>query len=127
MNEELYAVSRLVKWKGHRCYQHVYFDSLRAELESKKLDHMLLCCYDELISGSPAAAHERYYRDFFTIYEAAADSLKCSHGWQNISTVFSISSDNKAKPGNAANSDTIHRQGTPPCHVVMHRKEEGSL
>lgn len=74
-----------------------------------------------------ANVHERYYRDFFTIYEAAADSLKCSHGWQNISTVFSISSDNKAKPGNAANSDTIHRQGTPPCHVVMHRKEEGSL
>ena len=79
MDDELHAVSRLVKWKGHRCYQHVYFDSLKAGLESKKLDHVLLCCYDELVSGRREAAHEKYYKNFFTIKETPVRGIKVSY------------------------------------------------
>ncbi len=29
LGEELYADTELIKWKGHRCYLHVYFDSIK--------------------------------------------------------------------------------------------------
>lgn len=84
MDDELYAVSRLTRWKGHRCYQHVYFDSLKAELESRRLDHILLCCYDELVSDSREAAHERYYKEFFTIRETPVRGIKVSYNEEAI-------------------------------------------
>lgn len=46
--DDLYAVTKCIKWKGHRCYVRTYYDSLKAELENKKFTHRLLQCYDEL-------------------------------------------------------------------------------
>lgn len=84
MEDELYAVSRRVEWNGHRCYQHVYFDSLKAELESKKLDHTLLCCYKELTSGQHVQAHEKYYKDFFVIKETPVRGIKVAYNEEAI-------------------------------------------
>jgi len=37
-DDEIYAKYVNGRWKGHRCHAHVYYDSLKAELENRKLD-----------------------------------------------------------------------------------------
>ncbi len=47
-DDELYAVTESVKWKGDRCYLHIYYDSFKAALDEKKFDHLLYCCKGNL-------------------------------------------------------------------------------
>lgn len=67
--DEMFVSSSLVKWKGHRCYVHVYYDSLKAELDYKKFNRLLYDCHEELVSGKNVTAHERYYHQYFHVKE----------------------------------------------------------
>lgn len=65
--DDVYAITRLIKWKGHRCYQHIYFDSLKAELENRKFTHRLKECYDALCSGSEKAKDVPFINKYFMV------------------------------------------------------------
>lgn len=65
--DEIYATTELSKWKGHRCYKHVYFDSLKAELENKKFTHRLKECYDALCSGCEKAEDAGFISKYFLV------------------------------------------------------------
>ena len=45
----LYAVTESSTWKGHRFYIHIYYDSFKAAVDERNFDHVLHCCYEELI------------------------------------------------------------------------------
>ncbi len=59
--DDLYAVTKCMKWKGHRCYLHIYYDSLKAELENKKFTHKLLQCHDELVNCNERTENQAFY------------------------------------------------------------------
>lgn len=65
--DDVYASTRLIMWKGHRCYQHVYFNSLRSELENRKFIHRLKECHDALCSGSEKAKDAAFINRYFKI------------------------------------------------------------
>ncbi len=65
--DDIYATTELTKWKGHRCYRHVYFDSLKAELENKKFTHRLKECYDALCSGSEKTEEAGFISKYFLV------------------------------------------------------------
>ncbi len=65
--DDIYATTELSKWKGHRCYKHVYFDSLKAELENKKFTHRLKECYDALCSGSEKAEDAGFISKYYLV------------------------------------------------------------
>lgn len=65
--DELYAVTRYTKWKGHRCYVHTYYDSLKAALDNKRFTHKLLQCHDELASGIEKTENKEFYSRYFIV------------------------------------------------------------
>lgn len=65
--DDLYAVTKCIKWKGHRCYLHTYYDSLKAELENKKFTHRLLQCHDELTSHNERPENQVFYDKYFFV------------------------------------------------------------
>ena len=65
--DDLYAATELIKWKGHRCYRHVYFDSLKAELENKKFTHKLKECYNALCSGCERSEDAKFISKYFLV------------------------------------------------------------
>lgn len=65
--EDVYAVTKLIKWKGHRCYQHIYFDSLKAELESRKFTHRLKECYDALCASCEKPEDLAFISKYFVV------------------------------------------------------------
>ena len=67
-----------MNWSGHRFYAHVYYDSYKAAVDEKKFDHMLHCCYEELISGERDKSHAQYYEKFFTVKETPVRGIKVS-------------------------------------------------
>ena len=76
--DDLYAVTEPMNWSGHRFYAHVYYDSYKAAVDEKKFDHMLHCCYEELISGERDKSHAQYYEKFFTVKETPVRGIKVS-------------------------------------------------
>lgn len=75
-NDELYAITELMDWDGHRFYAHVYFDSYKAAADERKIDHIIHCCYEELISGKRNKDHQKYYDQFFRIKETPVRGIK---------------------------------------------------
>lgn len=67
--DEIFIKSSLIKWDAHRCYVHVYFDSLKAELDDRKFNRLLYQCYEELQSGETNKAHKSCYDEYFFIKE----------------------------------------------------------
>lgn len=65
--DDLYATTDLIKWKGHRCYRHTYFDSLKAELDNKKFTHRLKECYDALCAGREKADDAAFISKYFLV------------------------------------------------------------
>lgn len=65
--DELYATTDLIKWKGHRCYRHTYFDSLKAELDNRKSTHRLKECYDALCAGTEKADDAAFISRYFQV------------------------------------------------------------
>ena len=84
LGEELYADTELIKWKGHRCYLHVYFDSIKAALDEKKFSHRILMEYEELCSGSTVKEHQKDYERFFTVKETPKRGRKVEYNQEAI-------------------------------------------
>ena len=78
-DDEVYANSGLNKWKGHRCYTNVYYDSLKAELENRKFDRLLYDCFTELEIGKAVDAHKPYYKEFFHVKETPKRGRKVEY------------------------------------------------
>ena len=76
--DDLYAVTELMDWDGHRLYAHVYYDSYKAAVDEKKFDHTLHCCYEELLSGERIKEHSGYYDQFFFVKETPVRGIKVS-------------------------------------------------
>ena len=68
-DDEVYVKTELGKWNGHRCYAHIFFDSMKAEIENRKLDRLLNTCFKELATETTIKAHKSYYDKFFHINE----------------------------------------------------------
>ena len=85
MDDELYAVTELMTWDNHRIYVHIYFDSYKAEIDSRKFDHKLLVCYNELISGNRNKANESFYEKYFIIKETPVRGLQVAYDEEAIS------------------------------------------
>lgn len=79
LGDELYADTETIKWKGHRCYLHIYFDSIKAALDEKKFGHRLLMEYEELCSGNIVKAHQKDYEKFFTVRETPKRGRKVDY------------------------------------------------
>ncbi len=84
LGDELYADTELTKWKGRRCYLHIYFDSIRAALDEKKFSHRILTEYEELCSGSMVKEHRKDYERFFTIRETPRRGRKVEYNQEAI-------------------------------------------
>lgn len=74
--DDLYAVTEIMDWGGHRFYAHVYYDSYKAAINEKKFDHRLHCCYEELVSGKRNKENAKYYERFFLVRETPVRGLK---------------------------------------------------
>ena len=84
LGEELYADTEPIKWKGHRCYLHVYFDSIKAALDEKKFSHRILMEYEELRSGDTVKEHRKDYERFFTVRETPKRGRKVGYNQEAI-------------------------------------------
>lgn len=78
-DDEIFVKSSLTKWNGHRLYVHIYFDSLKAELEYKKFNHLLYTCCKELEAGELRKDHESYYKKYFIIKETPKRGRKVEY------------------------------------------------
>jgi transposase len=83
-DDEVYVTSELTRWEGHRCYVHVYYDSLKAETESRKFDHLLYVCFQELVSGKRQNEHRTHYERFFTVKETPKRGRKVEYKQEEI-------------------------------------------
>jgi transposase len=83
-DDEVYVKSKLTKWKGRRFYTHVYFDSLKAELENRKFDRKLYDCFKELEEGNVNDAHKTFYQKFFRVKETPKRGRKVEYNQEAI-------------------------------------------
>lgn len=86
LGEELYADTELIKWKGHRCYLHIYFDSIKSALDEKKFSHRILMEYEELSFGNTVKEHQKDYERFFIIKEMPKRGRKIEYNQEAIDT-----------------------------------------
>lgn len=84
LGDELYADTELMKRKGHRCYLHIYFDSLKAALDEKKFSRRILTEYEELCSGNTAKGKQKDYERFFTVKEIPKRGRKVEYNQEAI-------------------------------------------
>lgn len=82
--DDLYAVTKCIKWKGHRCYLHTYYDSLKAELENKKFTHRLLQCHDELASHNERPENQIFYDKYFFVRDFPKRERKVQYNEEAI-------------------------------------------
>ena len=75
-SDDLYAVTELMAWGGHRFYAHIYYDSYKAAVDEKAFDHALHCYYEELRSGNRMKEHNKYYEQFFFVRETPVRGIK---------------------------------------------------
>lgn len=103
--DELYAVTQYISRNSHRCYIHIYYDSLKAELENKKFTHKLLQCYDELKNRKERKEDKKFYAEYFIVKEQPKRGRKVSY-----------------------NEDAIqkHRQNNIGWLVLMSNKTKGA-
>jgi len=83
-DDEIYVKSTMTKWKGHRCYIHVYYNSLKAELERIKFDRILYDCFLELENGKTHDAHKSHYKRFFHVKETPKRGRKVEYNQEAI-------------------------------------------
>ena len=82
--DEVYVKSELTKWNGHRFYTHVYFDSLKAELENRKFDRKLYECFKELEEGNVNDEHKAFYQKFFRVKKTPKRERKVEYNQEAI-------------------------------------------
>jgi transposase len=70
VGEQDYFVSTdLYDWKGHRCYRHVYYDSMKATEDYAILMRKIRGWERELSEDKPIKEHQKYYERYFTVKE----------------------------------------------------------
>lgn len=84
LDDDLYAATKMFKWEGHRCYLHIYHDSLKAELANKRFDRELLACYEELKQGNLVRNHTDYYKQFFFVKDTPKRGRKVEYNEEAI-------------------------------------------
>jgi transposase len=67
--DALFMTTHLHKWKGHRCYLHVYFNAKSAAEDYDAFTSKLLRWKEELESGHVDERHKEQYEAFFSISE----------------------------------------------------------
>lgn len=72
---EVYGVTDLQKWEGHRLYLHIYFDSDKAAGEKKAFNHKLHTTYEALCSGEKIK-DEEFAEKYFIIKETKVRGRK---------------------------------------------------
>ncbi len=82
--DDLYAVTKCIKWKGHRCYLHTYYDSLKAELENKNFTHRLLQCHDELTNHKERPENQVFYEKYFFVRDFPKRERKVQYNEEAI-------------------------------------------
>ena len=82
--DEVFVNSCLINWNGHRCYAHVYYDSLKAEIEYKKFNRLLYECHQELVSGVTIDSHKKFYKQFFQVKETPKRGRKVAYNQSAI-------------------------------------------
>jgi transposase len=82
--DEVYAKSELTNWKGHRFYTHVYFDSLKAELENRKFDRKLYDRFKELEEGNADDGQKAFYQKFFRVKETPKRGRRVEYNQEAI-------------------------------------------
>jgi len=82
--DELYAATESSKWKGHRFYIHIYYDSFKAAMDERNFDHTLHCCYEELLSGKHVKEHSSYYDRFFLVHETPIRGIRVDYNEEAI-------------------------------------------
>ena len=85
MDSEVYAMTVPMTWDRHRYYVHIYYDSLKAELDARRFDHLLLLCHDELVSGHRVKEHEKYYGEYFIVKETPVRGIRVKYNEEAIS------------------------------------------
>lgn len=83
--DDLYAATKCMKWNGHRCYLHTYYDSLKAELENKKFTHKLLQCHDELVNHEEKAENRAFYDRYFIVRDFPKRGRKVQYNEDAVS------------------------------------------
>jgi transposase len=83
-DDEVYVMSELTSWNGHRCYAHVYYNSIKAETERRKFDHLLYVCFQELTLGKRRDEHSAYYEQFFKVKETPKRGRKVEYRQEAI-------------------------------------------
>lgn len=78
LGDDVFVKSWLSKWKGHRCYVHVYYDSAKADGEYRAFLRKLNQYRDELESKNEVKSHQHYYDNFFVIKETPVRGRKVS-------------------------------------------------
>lgn len=83
--DELYAVTESSTWKGQRFYIHVYHDSFKAATDERNFDHILHCCYEELMAGRHVKEHASYYDKFFQVHKTPVRGIRVDYNEEAIS------------------------------------------
>lgn len=73
--DEVYGVTELQKWEGHRLYLHIYFDSDKAAGEKKAFNHKLHTTYQALCNDEKVN-DEKFVETYFTIKETKVRGRK---------------------------------------------------
>lgn len=66
-SDNVFAFTELVKWNGHRCYVHVYYDNLKQAGDVQKFYAKLNECYKELLEHKENKSHQKFYEEYFIV------------------------------------------------------------
>jgi len=76
LGNDLYASTFLEKWKGHRMYVHVYYDSAKADGEYRTFSRKIQDLKVELETKKEVKAHQKEYEKYFIVKETPVRGRK---------------------------------------------------
>jgi hypothetical protein len=84
-NETLYMMTVLHKWKGRRCYVHIYYNNFAAAADADAFDLKLTRWRAELMSGNASPGNEKYYEKYFTVRDLPKRGRKVEENSEAVS------------------------------------------
>lgn len=83
LGNEVYGTTELQKWKGHRLYTHIYYDSDKAAGERKEF-HKKLCRTFEQLTHDLTPDDSEFARQYFVISETPVRGKKVKYNEEEI-------------------------------------------
>ena len=83
-NESLYMISHRHKWKGRRCYVHVYYSDKKAVEDRASFMDRLHDCKKELETGDRKARNEEFYSRYFIVKQTPKRGLSVKYNNEEI-------------------------------------------